>query len=193
MQDQLFTNHGTPKIVPRKGRGRTAQYDPVCKYPNVSGASGYRYGCRCERCSKGHSKSNHDGVCKEPGCDSPRMFRHQYCEQHARSINYAQRNGNLSPTITQVCSCCSTEFYAQKRQGSPLYQVWASLCQRCREATPLTRQQLVGQKVPPDLALTWLRQRDELACDICKRRLHRRSRLGQPVIDHAHDHCNTCN
>ena len=29
-----------------------------CEWPDVKPTTGYRYGCRCDRCSKGHSEAN---------------------------------------------------------------------------------------------------------------------------------------
>lgn len=160
-QGQLFDAGGPVQI--RRGRGRPA------------GPS---------------HKVNPARPCKQPGCDGFATYRHQYCEKHERSRDYVKPQGWLGPVTEERCGRCLETFTIQRRQvESPATQAWREFCESCRRASPLTLHQLRGHNVPLELARTWLRLGDELPCGCCGRQLHRKTRSGQPVIDHDHVCC----
>lgn len=192
MQDQLFHDHGTPKIVGKPGRGRTQHRDAVCKYPNVSGVSGYRYGCRCYRCSKAHQKAKHDGLCKEPDCTNPRMYRHQHCEEHARTINYKPKVTG-PPDERVVCRGCGKPFVRNRKSGrDPAALAWHDHCQNCTGNTALNLKTLIRHHVSYERTCVWLKQGDRLTCEApgCSRRLWpNNGERALPHIDHDHACC----
>lgn len=190
MQDQLFTQHGTVKITAAKGRGRRVYRDPVCKYPNVSGATGYRYDCRCDRCQQAHRNSKHDGTCKRPGCSNPRMYRHQYCEEHTTSVKYLKRNTG-PPTVERTCPCGKTFVIKIRVRYKAAASAWDEFCGDCHSASLLSRERLMHHNVPAELVRKWLSQRGKLRCDItdCRALLTKKGQGRDAHIDHDHTCC----
>jgi hypothetical protein len=146
-------------------------------------------GRRGRRAAGPSHKVNPERPCKEPGCSACAMYRHQYCEAHARSIDYTLRRGNLAPALEQRCGRCLQTFTLQRRVTSTQLEVWREFCPDCHRATPLALKQLQAHRVGADLAREWLRLGDELPCGVCGRRLDRTTRSGYPVIDHDHGCC----
>ena len=118
----------------------------------------------------------------------------RYCEEHARSVNYGPVNtDNATFKVDRVCAnvLCAKAFKAwrQVRVGSPASEAALRLCPDCRRASPLSVAQMTNHHVSFDLALKWLSQADQLACEFCGRRINRRSQASAPTIDHDHRCC----
>jgi hypothetical protein len=54
-----------------------------CRYPTVDGLSGYRYGCRCSRCSEAKARWRHPSAqCVADGCEALRLKHRRWCVEH---------------------------------------------------------------------------------------------------------------
>jgi hypothetical protein len=124
--------------------------------------------------------------CKYPECPEPRLFRHQYCLTHAKSVDYVTRRGNLAPVQKVVCPRCGAEEFKQKQVRLPRSAAWEAFCRDCRAGSWLRHAPLKMHRVPADLITRWLMQGRALACDICRRPF---TQTRPPLVDHDHAHC----
>jgi hypothetical protein len=129
------------------------------------------------------------GPCREPGCKSRAraVQGSRYCEQHSR------RNGHNPHSGTEQATClrCGAPFRRSHRSiaQSATRRAWHEFCPDCHRESPLFLKRVLAHHVPTDLVQLWLMRGDELECDLCGRRLHRKSNRGYPVIDHNHACC----
>lgn len=134
---------------------------------------------------KRHERKYH--TCREPGCDQParRVQGAVYCEKHARSINYGPINvDNATFKVEGTCRACG-RIYKRWRQTRSTTAAM-DVCQDCVTESPLSLKQLAAHKVPLDRQAEWMGRGKALDCELCGRRLYRKSR---PSIDHDHKCC----
>jgi hypothetical protein len=127
------------------------------------------------------------GMCREPGCRQPARRRQgaRYCEAHARSVDYGPVNtDNATFRVDQECVACGETF--KRWRQTRAVTVAAQVCPGCVCRSPLTLRRLAAHNVSLELQAAWLARGAELDCDLCGRRLYRKS---NPSIDHDHRCC----
>ena len=135
------------------------------------------------------------GTCREPGCGKTARRKQgaRYCEEHARSIDHGPTNWNLALTEQATCDRCGSAYRKPKpyTKRYPSTKAWEQFCAECHRASPLNSKRLVHHNVPYELAHAWLMQGDQLRCEMCQRRLSRKSQIATPCIDHNHKCCSS--
>lgn len=105
-----------------------------CSHPNLSGLSGYRYGCRCERCCEAKSRWRHPtNCCAQDGCDAPREKHRRYCEDHRPRPNVTERIVAIA-----ACELCGTahrwyESTLTTNIRPELRDLYRRTCGNCRQ------------------------------------------------------------
>ena len=139
--------------------------------------------------TRGWRQGTQVGPCREPGCTKMARAKQgsRYCDDHSRANGYNPHAG----TEQSACRGCNKTYRRQHRSISQTEpsRAWHDFCPECREASPLRAKQLQAHRVPYELAHRWLKQRELLACDLCRRRLNRKSGVGHVCIDHNHNCC----
>lgn len=128
------------------------------------------------------------GKCREPGCENRARAAQgaRYCEDHARSINHSPiRVDNDTYKMERECAACGCTF-KRWRYGRRSRAIVIEVCPDCVTASPLSLQRLQTHHVPEHLQTKWMRRGADLDCDLCGRRLYRKS---VPNIDHDHKCC----
>jgi hypothetical protein len=138
--------------------------------------------------SRTRTYASEAGMCREPGCANKARARQgaRYCEEHTRTHGY----NPLSGTQPSTCSCGTA--YRRPHRGigySPWLEAWYQFCAACHRLSPLDRPQLRTHHVPFELTIKWLERRADLDCELCGRRLSRKSNVARPCIDHDHTCC----
>ena len=127
------------------------------------------------------------GPCRAPGCTNTArpVQGARFCEQHAIA------NREQSGTQWAACHKCGASFRRALAsiRASESTRAWYEFCGRCRDDSPFKRQTLRHHNVPFELALVWLEQGREIACDLCGRRLYGKQRASSITIDHDHSCC----
>ena len=127
------------------------------------------------------------GYCREPGCSerARSVQGARYCADHARSVNYGPVNtDNATFRVDQDCLACGRTFRRWRQTHATTVTV--QVCPDCVCRSPLTLRRLAAHNVPLGIQAMWLARGAELDCDLCGRRLYRKS---NPSIDHDHRCC----
>ena len=169
MQDQLFTQYGEVRQIAqshKRGRG----LGPTPGQCNEILEDGTR-------------------------CPNPRRRAQaaKYCEQHARSIDYALKITG-PPKVERTCPACGKTFVRkrQSRARDTAAIAWLNHCPDCIENTPLTMATLRKHNVSYEQTCEWLKHGNNLMCEVpgCNRRLWAQgSETNTPHIDHDHKCC----
>lgn len=175
----------------------------MCRFPQVAGATAYRYGCRCDRCREakafGLSSMCHiDGCngirlkgrrvctdhlarCAESGCLNPRRLVQaaKYCEEHATSIN---KDPQGPARVVGICHLCDTRI--RHTPGS------IGLCQEHKHLRSFVRQ-CRGHHLTREQTQVLMAVHE---CWICGGdlawRFHQFARANESIhVDHDHRHC----
>lgn len=143
-----------------------------------------------ERPSRSRYGKKHHRVygraCKYPECTTIRLYRHQYCAEHATTIDYVMQSGPRGPTQLVRCPGCSTAFKFQRTMRTEGTLAWESFCPPCRDMSLIRRANITNHHVPGVLVTRWLMQGRGLRCDLCERIL---TPASKPSIDHDHKCC----
>lgn len=160
-----------------------------CQYPNVSGLSGFRYGCRCSRCSEAKARWRHPTAkCQHDGCATPRRKHSRWCDEHR-----PQR----APRIISEAACelCRSshrwyESILEQNMRTEIRDLYRRTCGGCRKPyiSAINKHHL---NTTDALRLITAR-----TCELC----HERFSIGEDgrrnaVIDHDHRCCsgpNSC-
>ena len=154
-----------------------------CLYPMVSAASGYRYGCRCPRCSIGKARGL-DPYCHEPECKNFRLKGRRYCEHHKPQGQQRTRSRREG-----TCSLCQSSYgwYESSLEATvrpELRDLYRQVCGGCRH-------RYIGAIKHHHLDTRWaLRLITAERCEICDIPFpidkHGRRAC---IIDHDHNCC----
>lgn len=135
-----------------------------CRTPHLAPLSGYRYGCRCPRCSGGQAEAlerykrrargEEPDLCKKPGCTEPRrrVQGARFCDDHSTR----RKSDEVS-----VCASCGETTPPDRRRR---YE----LCAGCRRQASRLLHHASAHHVPHPRLIQWLQHP---ACDICHRGL----------------------
>ena len=207
-QGQLW-NAGPVRPGSRRGRSRTrpSSSPRICREDGCTNEARKKQGAiYCEEHARkinGEYTTARRGlplkICAEPGCGNyaRRKQAAKYCEEHATSIDYVLTGtGEKRRSTTQrqtkqqtTCSCGNTFTQWGTQFPNEQTTTMREFCPECRRMSPLTEDRLRYHRVPSAFIRKWLAQRDLLKCDLCLRRLDRRTNAAQPTIDHDHRCC----
>lgn len=165
--------------------------DPTpCKYPTVAPRSGYKYGCRCGRCSSGQAEWRRD-ECVELGCHEPRAAVQgaRRCAFHleVRKLLNEERNRERRRVhendkwIDIPCLVCAEPVRTYRSR-----QTFVPLCDRHN-----TYRKAIGRMrrhgAPAELIAHVMQaaERGALTCAACGLPVH----VDRFHVDHDHEHC----
>lgn len=172
-------------------------FDPIptishkrCLFPDRTGSTAYRYGCRCQRCQASKSTDARDAasnpkrrICKWEGCTNPkrRVQGAGYCEQHAVMMSGTYQR--YSPWLRDTtCLACGTAAKVQM-------QSVVDLCSACRNLYGPMVRQARRHNVAPETIAEWIRRK---SCHICKRELSLTKGWQGSKAAYAIDHDHAC-
>lgn len=107
-----------PKRPPTPRR-RTS--DGPCQFPEVSPDSGYRYGCRCDRCGAGHADAlvrSAQRLCRADGCQERRPKGRSWCAIHS-PIATCERCDQPKATGSNFCETHKPDMAKRRRKHKP--------------------------------------------------------------------------
>ncbi len=185
---------------------------PECSYPHLAATTGYRYGCRCQRCVDGkRAAPTEQRLCRIDGCDQPVAAK-----PHARRCDHHLTfdAAEFAPKPPRKPKICRIEGCDQESDGGKGYTLcvdhlpgpcevcgrpqspqrrshWAPLCSGCRREYRRFLKQAKEHSLPPELAVAWIL---EPACQLCSAELTLGNagwNHGKYAIDHDHQCCPT--
>lgn len=156
-----------------------------CKWPQLDGASGYRYGCRCTRCGQAKSRGRHptSNSCNHDGCNQPRLKHRRWCVDH---LPEPKAGAVLSEGACELCGSMHRwyESVLARNIREHVRDLYRRTCGTCRN-------QHAGVIKRHHLTTAWgLRLITTTSCELCGQRLSR-AQSGRPnvVVDHDHACC----
>lgn len=177
----------------------------ACLHPDVSGATGFDYGCRCQRCRSAHRQQAAmvaDKRCAVDGCDRRRIKnnKHRLCDLHnaerlkrcawpdcqqprrqAQAAKYCEdhRTGRQVKEQPFECVLCGSTFlYLAKVERMRQY----ICCRACSKEHRHLLRNCRNHRVPVHMLREYLL---EPKCALCPQDMRGRT----PHIDHNHAHC----
>jgi hypothetical protein len=125
-------------------------------------------------------------ICAQPGCVKAKRSAQaaKFCADHATSLNYVLQRA--APILERECPGCGASFSQRRPLGGIQSHAWAAFCRQCRQATYLSRSQLMHHNASPDRIRQWIALGRALGCDVCRRPFLAGRR---PTIDHDHGCC----
>lgn len=186
--------------------------DASCQYAHLAGATGYRYGCRCQRC-RNAKKDAGRRTCGAHGCTNPprpvpfarlceechatprgvltspdRICRMDGCVRHAvhkQGATYCPEH--TSKMIEAACPICDSDFEHRRTTRYPM-------CGRCRVTYKGLIRRATRHNVNYDTLIRWIQA--GCVCAICSTTLPVSAHAGTTTtIDHDHRCCpgpNSC-
>jgi hypothetical protein len=149
-----------------------------CRFPNHTGTTGYRYGCRCPDCRASHGGAKLSPECQEPGCLRHRLKHRRYCAEH---IPEPQRVKHIRADACAVCEKPHHYYESKVSRNRPeIQELYRTVCAPCRKrVTPAAnRYHFTTTQAMRYLTAT--------RCDCCGERFP--LKYGKPVIHVDHDH-----
>jgi hypothetical protein len=161
--------------------------DDHCQYPQLSGRSGHRHGCRCSRCCEAHrSWSPQPAACQHEGCTNPRLRYLRHCDEHRPAPRVA-RVVSSAPCELPGCGREHRWYESQLNLLRPeIRDLYRRCCGRCRGPH-------IGVIKRHGLDTAWaIRLITTERCELCDKPFSH-SPAGRPnvVIDHDHSCCDT--
>lgn len=155
----------------------------TCRFPNVTGASGYRYGCRCTRCSDGH-RGWASGTCNHPGCTTARVKHRRWCAEHQPRLANTRRV--ISAGHCVICASAHNwyESVLEANVRPDVRDFYRQVCSGCRRLDLPTIKR-------HSLDSAWaMRLITADRCEMCSEPFSR-SAGGRPnrCVDHRHSCC----
>lgn len=171
---------------------------------NCGTVTGYRYGCRCDRCKTAKRNSGKPGYRETPPLDRPRVCKQcgthytrrelpgsgtAYCSPDCRVAYYGPRPDTTPRPEPMRCGGCGATHQPNKR-STRAYQ-W-NLCPQCLTLTEPNHTQFGNHAVPPAIIHAFIRNPTCPGCgdDITGRVKVANGRWrAAAVVDHDHRCC----
>lgn len=167
--------------------------EDTCLHPQLSGVSGYRYGCRCPRCQEAkRGNRGRSATCATEGCDALRLKGYRLCAEHKAhrdkqlsAQGLAKSKQNRGTCQIPGCERAVLWYESQVQRNRPeVRDFYRTVCHYHRAP-------YAGQLRTHRLSTEWaIRLVVAQTCDLCDGPLpigsnHRR----QSVVDHDHNCC----
>lgn len=104
----------------------------------VAATTGYRYGCRCPRCTEAHKaalKLQRATTCADPSCNEPRLKHRRTCAEHTRPV---QAEPKQTKKLTRDCELCGRSHTWYESQlvatvRANVIDLYRRTCNGCRQ------------------------------------------------------------
>ena len=161
--------------------GDTPEPTAACSFPQLGGSTGYRYGCRCPRCTQ--AKGVVDPTCHTPGCPNLRAKGYRLCT----ACLAARDERKPIKRRETVCRCGKTMYWYESQvmlQRETIRDFYRQVCAVCRNryVSVITQHRLNTAWALHLIGITH--------CDLCSEPFSRNT-TGRfnCVIDHDHACC----